>query len=279
MKDWLSAMKPFKGKKIVIKYGGAAMQAIDNAEQPAKVQGLHQVLAEDLYRLQQAGVFVAVVHGGGPQIGQHLEKQGIQSQFIDGLRVTDERTFQILEMVLTGIINPSIVGALQCKQVFAVGLNGKDGALINATKKTDIQGLGLVGEVKSISSRLMNLLWQQNFFPIISPIGLDTNNGQAYNVNADTVASAIAIAVQADMLLSLSNVEGVRFQNETIPYLSPDEARKLVDLGIITTGMIPKVEGLIKAANSGVERVQLINGNTPNPILNGIEQNTGTRFK
>ncbi len=268
LSEALPYMMRNSGETIVIKCGGHAMGDEDLARQ----------FAHDLVLLRQVGVNPVVVHGGGPQIGDMLDKLKIKSKFIDGLRVTDAETVDVVEMVLAGAINKRIVSAVNQAGGFAVGLSGKDGNLIRAEKlrrtKRDpdsnierILDLGLVGEPSRITPHILDFFEESDITPVIAPIGMGPN-GETLNINADTVAGAIAQAVAARRLMVLTAVDGVRDSGgRMIPRLTAADARSLIEDGTIEGGMIPKVKTCLKAIENGVEGAVIIDGRVPHALL------------
>jgi len=264
----LPYMRRFAGQIFVIKYGGHAMGDDD----------LALSFARDIVLLRQLGIYPVVVHGGGPQIGAMLDRLKIKSEFIDGLRVTDKAVVGIVEMVLSGSINKSIVASISQAGGMAVGLSGKDGNLIRATRlrrttkdpESNIEkilDLGFVGEPEEVNAEVIENLIHSDIIPVIAPIGAGAG-GETYNINADTVAGAIAIALKAKRLLMLTDVEGVLDKaGQLINDIDTDQARKLIDDGTISGGMIPKVETCIGAAEAGVEAAVIIDGRTKNALL------------
>ena len=261
-------MQRYSGETFVIKYGGHAMGD----------KTLGKLFASDVVLLKQVGVNPVVVHGGGPQIGAMLERLKIKSEFVDGLRVTDAETASIVEMVLSGSINKQVVSAINAAGGFAVGLSGKDANLVRAKKlrrtKRDpysnierILDLGLVGEPKEISTHVLDALRKTDMVPVIAPIGAGPG-GETLNINADTVAGAIAAALDARRLLMLTDVVGViDGKGALIPELSVDEARALIDEGTIQGGMIPKIETCLEAVTGGVEGAVILDGRVPHALL------------
>jgi acetylglutamate kinase len=264
----LPYMRRYSDKTVVIKYGGHAMGDDDLALK----------FAADMVLLQQVGMNPVVVHGGGPQIGRMLERLAIKSEFIDGLRVTDKATVEIVEMVLSGAINKGIVAAINQAGGRAIGLSGKDGGLIRAEKlrrtKVDpdsniekVLDLGFVGEPTDIDGTLLKSLVGQDLIPVVAPIGLGPA-GETYNINADTAAGAVAAAVDASRLLLLTDVEGVLDkQGRLIPELSMGEARALIADGTISGGMIPKIETCMAAVEGGAEGAVIIDGRVQHGVL------------
>ncbi|MEK9723882.1 MAG: acetylglutamate kinase [Rhodospirillaceae bacterium] len=268
LSEALPYMRRFSGKTVVIKFGGHAMG------DPA----LAEKFARDVVLLRQVGLNPVVVHGGGPQIGAMLEKLQIRSEFIDGLRVTDQATVDVVEMVLAGSINKQIVASISAAGGYAVGLCGKDGNLIQAERlqrtKRDpdsniekVLDLGLVGDPKSINPHVLDAFNQSDITPVIAPIGLGPD-GETLNINADTVAGAIARAVGAARLYMLTDIAGVLDANgELISEMTKSEAQALIDDGTIKGGMIPKIETCIDVVNSGVDAATIIDGRVPHAIL------------
>ena len=264
----LPHMQRYDEEIVVIKYGGHAMSDRAAAED----------FAEDIVLLEQAGVKPIVVHGGGPQIGRMLDKLGIQSEFQAGLRVTDEATVEVVEMVLAGSINKQIVGWIGAEGGKAVGLCGKDGNMVVARKATrtvvdpdsDIErivDLGYVGEPERVDRSILDAVLKSELIPVLAPVAMG-ENGQAYNVNADTFAGAIAGAMRAKRLLLLTDVPGVLDKNRRLlPELTVDECRRLIADGTITDGMIPKIETCIYAIEQGVEAVVILDGKVSHAVL------------
>jgi acetylglutamate kinase len=264
----LPYIRRFYNKTIVIKYGGNAM--VDNE--------LKDKFAQDIVMMKYIGINPVVVHGGGPQIGSFLKKLGKESKFIQGMRVTDEETMDIVEMVLVGKINKEIVGLINSHGGNAVGLSGKDGNLISAEKyllsedkakhtPPEIIDIGLVGKVKNINSQLIISLAQNGFIPVIAPTGMG-DAGETYNINADVVAGEVAAALQAEKLLLLTDVQGVLDKGkQLINTMTNKEALKLIDDGIVEGGMFPKVKCCLKALKGGVKKAHIIDGRLRHAIL------------
>jgi acetylglutamate kinase len=264
----LPHMQRYDEEIVVIKYGGHAMGDRAAAED----------FAEDIVLLEQAGVKPIVVHGGGPQIGRMLEKLGIRSEFQAGLRVTDEATVEVVEMVLAGSINKQIVGWIGAEGGKAIGLCGKDGNMVVAKKATrtvvdpdsDIEkvvDLGYVGEPERVDRSILDAVLKAELIPVLAPVAMG-DNGQAYNVNADTFAGAIAGAMRAKRLLLLTDVPGVLDKDRRLlPELTIDECRRLIAEGTITDGMIPKIETCIYAIEQGVEAVVILDGKVSHAVL------------
>lgn len=264
----LPFMRRYAGKNVVIKYGGHAMGD----------RKLAAVFARDVVLLRQVGVNPIVVHGGGPQIGEMLKRLAVQSEFVDGLRVTDAETVDVVEMVLSGSINKSIVAAINEAGGTAIGLSGKDGALIQARKlrrtRRDpdsniekILDLGFVGEPRHVNPQILENLQQAGMIPVIAPIGIGSG-GETYNINADTVAGAVAGAVGATRLLLLTDVAGVLDkEGRLIADLTVEEVAALQADGTISGGMIPKLETCVQAVEEGVEAAVILDGRVPHAML------------
>lgn len=264
----LPYMRRFNGQCFVIKYGGHAMGDASLAAD----------FARDVVLLKQVGIDPVIVHGGGPQIGAMLERLKIKSEFIDGLRVTDAETVEIVEMVLSGSINKQIVSAINAAGGSAIGLSGKDGNLMSVRKlrrtrrETDsniekILDLGFVGDPSHVSSELLDSLIKADIIPVIAPIGIG-EDGATYNVNADTAAGAVASAISAARLLMLTDVPGVLDKNrELIADIGVEQARALIEDGTISGGMIPKVETCIEAVENNVEAAVIMDGRAAHSLL------------
>jgi acetylglutamate kinase len=264
----LPHMQRYDEEVVVIKYGGHAMGDRAAAED----------FAEDIVLLEQSGIKPIVVHGGGPQIGKMLTKLGIQSEFQDGLRVTDAATVEIVEMVLAGSINKQIVGWIGAEGGKAIGLCGKDGNMVTARKVTrtvvdpdsnieKIIDLGFVGEPDSVNRSVLDAVLKAELIPVLAPVAIGTE-GLTYNVNADTFAGAIAGALTAKRLLLLTDVPGVLDKNKSlIPEMTIEDCRKFIADGTITGGMIPKIETCIYALERGVEAVVILDGKVPHAVL------------
>jgi acetylglutamate kinase len=268
LSEALPYMRRYSGKTILIKYGGHAMGD----------EALGDSFAHDIVLLKQVGINPVVVHGGGPQIGQMLERLKIKSDFIDGLRVTDLATVEIVEMVLSGSINKQIVAAINRAGGCAVGLSGKDGGLIRArrlerTKKDPdsniekVLDLGFVGEPYAINAGFLETFLRSDIIPVIAPIGIG-DQGETYNINADTVAGAVAAALRATRLLLLTDVPGVLDRDKNLVHeMSIEQAHALIADGTISGGMIPKVETCVDAVKGGVEAAVIVDGRIAHPIL------------
>jgi acetylglutamate kinase len=254
-------------KTIVVKYGGNAMTGTGTDD-----------FSQDIVLMKQTGIDPVVVHGGGPQIGAMLKKLGIESSFIDGLRVTDAQAVEVVEMVLTGSINKRIVTGINAAGGRAVGLSGKDGNLVVAKKlaltRTDpatgqkeLVDLGFVGEPDKVNPEVLHTIMKSEIIPVIAPIGVGPK-GETFNINADTVSGAIAGALKAERLILLTDVEGVLDQEKKlIPRLSVREARALIADGTISGGMIPKIQTAIEAVEGGVNAAVILDGRIPHVLL------------
>jgi acetylglutamate kinase len=254
----LRYIERFAGTRAVIKYGGAAMVRAD----------LKDRFAEDVRLLQAVGLQPILVHGGGPEISRTLERMGEKSEFIDGLRVTDEGNLKVVEMVLTGQINKEIVASLARAGARAVGLSGKDGNLLSARKLVAPSGkdLGYVGEVSSVDPELLELLLSRGYVPVVSPLGLGAD-GQTYNINADAVAAELAVACGAKKLIFLTDVPGILSQDLLISELNAEELRARMEDGTIKGGMLPKSQSILRALEGGVETVHIIDGRVPHNVV------------
>ncbi|MBO6562142.1 MAG: acetylglutamate kinase [Nisaea sp.] len=264
----LPYMRRYSGKTVVIKFGGHAMGD----------EELFKSFAADMVLLKQVGMDPIVVHGGGPQIGKMLDRLKIKSEFIDGLRVTDTATVEIVEMVLAGSINKGIVAAINAAGGRAVGISGKDGNLITARKVTrtkvdpdssieKVLDLGLVGEPASVDVEILKIFSSGGLIPVIAPIGLGPD-GETYNINADTSAGAIAAASDAARFLLLTDVAGVLDKDgKLIPELSVEEAQARIEDGTISGGMIPKIETCIEAIKTGARAAVIFDGRVPHACL------------
>ncbi|WP_345785530.1 acetylglutamate kinase [Pampinifervens diazotrophicum] len=281
----LPYIREFYGKTFVIKYGGSAMTE----------ESLRESFARDVVLLRYVGIRVVVVHGGGPQISQTLERFGVKAHFVGGMRRTDEDTIHIVEMVLSGDINKDIVALINMhsgQNIYAVGLSGRDGQLIRAKKldkekyftelglEVPEEDIGFVGEVESVNTELLHALMEKGYIPVIAPIGVG-KRGEAYNINADLVASEVAKALKAEKLIFLTDTEGVKdAQGKLIPTLNKDKVYELIQQSVIKGGMLPKIKSAIKALQSGVRKVHIIDGRVPHSILLEVftEEGIGTEI-
>jgi len=276
-KDIENYVEIFEGKIIVIKYGGHAMGD----------KKLAHTFAEDVTILQKLGIKPVVIHGGGPQIGSMLEKLNIESSFINGLRITNEETVEIVEMVLSGSINKDIVNKIHSSGGLAIGLSGKDAKLILANKLKDkfkdpesniekFLDIGFVGKPEKIDSTIINIVTNKLMIPVIAPVGYGIN-GETYNINADTAAGAIASSLKAERILLLTDVEGVLdSEKKLIPSISVTQAESMINNKIITGGMIPKIETCLATVEAGVKAAVIIDGRSSHAILREIFTTSGS---
>ncbi len=256
----LPYIKQYAGKTVVVKYGGAAM--LDEALKAAVMQ--------DIVLMRYVGINPIVVHGGGPEISEAMQRMGKEPQFVGGLRVTDAETMEIVEMVLAGKTNKGIVAHLNQQGALAVGLSGKDGNLIVAERETTKGDIGFVGRVTQINPALLHTLVAAGYIPVISTVAIG-KNGESYNVNADTVAGELAAALGAVKLVMMTDVEGIyqdfADKDSLIREMSAKDARQLITDGHVDKGMIPKVEACVIAIGGGVERASILDGRLPHSLL------------
>ena len=281
LSEALPYIQKFAGRTIVVKYGGNAM--IDDA--------LKASFARDIVLMQAVGMRPIVVHGGGPQIGDLLERLNIESRFVDGMRVTTEETMDVVEMVLGGLVNKEIVSLLNLAGGRAMGLTGKDGQLIRAKQlkierkspeleAPEIIDIGHVGQVESIDTRVLTMLTENDVIPVVAPIGVGPT-GESYNINADLVAGKLAEVLNAEKLMLLTNTAGVLDQaGQVVTGLVSDEVRALIDDGTISGGMLPKVGCALSAVNAGVNSAHIVDGRVPHSVLLEIftDQGVGTQI-
>ncbi|OLP16777.1 acetylglutamate kinase [Leptolyngbya sp. 'hensonii'] len=267
LSEALPYIQQFAGRTIVLKYGGAAM----------KDSNLKDKVVRDVVFLSCVGIRPIVVHGGGPEINTWLDKLGIEPQFKDGLRVTDAVTMDVVEMVLVGRVNKELVSLINQAGGRAVGLCGKDGNLITARPEGS-EGIGFVGEVQNVNIGLLESLVRDGYIPVVSSVAAD-EMGQAYNINADTVAGEIAAALGAEKLILLTDTAGIlenyRDASTLIPKLDIQEARKLIETGIVAGGMIPKVNCCVRSLAQGVKAAHIIDGRIPHALLLEIITDAG----
>lgn len=264
----LPYIQRFYGKTFVIKYGGHAME---NEE-------LKQSFAQDIVLLKYVGINPVVVHGGGPQIDSVLDKMGITSRYVRGMRVTDQATLDIVEMVLVGKVNKEIVNLINRHGGLAVGLSGKDGGLILARKMSvtvsspngappEIIDIGMVGDIIGINPLVIESLDQNKFIPVIAPVGVG-QEGETYNINADLVAGEVAEALHAEKLIMMTDVEGVKDKRGALlSTLKENQARKMIQDGVVGSGMIPKVECCVNALKGGVGKTHIVDGRVKHAVL------------
>ena len=254
----LPYIKKYRGKIVVIKYGGNAMINED----------LKQQVMEDICLLWLIGVKVVLIHGGGPEISETMKRFGKKSEFVNGLRVTDKETVDIVQMVLAGKVNKTLVNLLQMKGGHAVGLSGIDGGILEATMKDE--RLGYVGEVTKIRTQPITDLLEKNYIPVISTIASD-RQGNTFNINGDTAAASIAGALGAERLIMMTDIAGLLRDKDDpstlIPAVTVSEAKQLFEEGVICGGMIPKVDCCIEAIEKGVKHVVIMDGRVPHSIL------------
>lgn len=270
----LPYIKKFWSKIIVIKYGGSAMQD----------KNLEKQILKDIILLKYVGMKPVIVHGGGSEISEEMKKRNKTPQFINGLRVTDEETMEIIEMVLTGKINTRLVAEINLyisegpgNGVKGIGLSGEDAQLLTV-KKHQISELGLVGEVENINPEILMILLEKNYIPVIATVGVD-KEGVRYNINADTVAAQIAISLQAEKLIFLTDVDGI-FKDSSNPStiissLNINKTKELIESGCVQKGMIPKVDAAIQAIKGGVKKIHLLNGKQQHSILLEVFTDSG----
>ena len=261
----LPYIRQFHGQTIVIKYGGNAMTE----------EGLKNSFARDVVLMKLVGINPVIVHGGGPQIGALLDKLNIESRFVNGMRVTDSATMDVVQMVLGGLVNQEIVALVNTNGGRAVGVTGKDGGLIQARKLAmspdlnapEIIDIGHVGEVTQVNTDILTTLTESAFIPVIAPIGVGVD-GESYNINADIVAGAVAESLKAEKLLLLTNTPGILdASGETIVEIRKSAVEQLITDGVITEGMLPKVQCALDAVNAGVHSVQIVDGRVPHALL------------
>lgn len=260
----LPYIKFFSGSTFVVKYGGAAMEE----------EALKKEFAKDVVLLKYVGINPVIIHGGGPKIGKTLSDLQIPTTFVDGLRVTDEKTLEVVEMVLSGHINKEIVKNINDMGGKAIGLSGKDGRLLVA-KKVEGKDLGLVGEIVEVDVAIIKDINRHGYIPVIAPLA-DGIDGKSYNINADTAAGSIAKALGADKLILLTDVEGVLDKDgKLFSSLIQDEVEKLIEKRTISGGMIPKVECCLDALKGGVKETHIIDGRVPHAILLEVFTDSG----
>ncbi len=258
----LPYIQRLNGKRVVIKYGGNAMVS----------EEIKETIMQDITLLKYIGVNPIVVHGGGPEINKTLDRLNIQSKFHQGLRITDMETMDVVQMVLVGKINQDIVSDINRLGGKAVGVTGKDSSLLQVEKMESKDGidLGYVGRIIKVDWKLLDVLSRDEYIPVVSPIGVGPD-GQSYNINADTVAGEIAASLSAEKLVLLTNVDGIRMEMDKpetlISSITQKEVYDLIDKGIISGGMIPKVKGCLNALANGVKRTHILNGTIPHAII------------
>ncbi|MDA8732105.1 acetylglutamate kinase [Luminiphilus sp.] len=267
----LPYIQRFTGKTFVIKFGGNAMTDPE----------LHESFARDVVLMKLVGMNPVIVHGGGPQIGQLLERLNIETEFVDGMRVTDERTMNVVEMVLGATVNKEIVDSIHRNGGRAIGMTGKDGQLIQARKLSGEWGangqpdIGQVGEVSSIDTDLLSVLRESDYIPVIAPVA-GGPDGQTYNINADLVAGKLAEVLQAEKLILLTNVSGLLdAEGKTLTGLSTEQVQELITSGVIHSGMLPKIQCALSAVHNGVTSAHIIDGRVSHAALLEIFSDEG----
>jgi acetylglutamate kinase len=262
----LPYIQKFRGKTIIVKYGGHAM------DEPR----LRESFGRDLVLLKLVGLHPVVVHGGGPQIASMLDRLGVKSRFVDGMRVTDDETMRVVEMVLAGNVNQELVSLINVvgrDAGRAVGLSGHDGAMVKARRRAE---LGRVGDVIHVDGRIIERLSADGFIPVVAPIAVDASDGRSLNVNADPFAAKLAAAIRAEKLVLLTDVPGVRGADGVLhSTLTAGQARALIKSGVITGGMIPKVQFGLDALADGVKKVHIVDGRQDHALLLEIFTDTG----
>ncbi len=265
--DALPYIRRFYGKVVVVKYGGNVLSAAEGAKNAQGVDEL-SLFAQDIVLMRSVGMRPVVVHGGGPQIGELMARLGKVPEFKDGLRVTDAETLDIVRMVLVGKVNREVVAAINVHAPLAVGLSGEDAMLLTATPRNP--DLGFVGDVADVDAGILHRLLNEELIPVIATIGADAD-GQAYNINADSAAGAIAEALGAEKLVYLTNIEGLRGDvadpSTLISTTTADELEQLLASGALTEGMIPKIESCIHAVRNGVGHAHILDGRVPHALL------------
>ncbi|MBI3993641.1 MAG: acetylglutamate kinase [Candidatus Lambdaproteobacteria bacterium] len=263
----LSYIGKFKGATIVVKYGGAAMVRED-----IKVSFTH-----DMVLLQSLGMRPVIVHGGGPEVSKAMQTMGQKPEFVEGLRVTDKESLRITEMVLSGTINKEIVANINIQGGKGVGVSGKDAMTLQARKMLHVKGidLGYVGEIVKVEPGLINLLLDHQYLPVISPIGIG-DDGQTYNINADTAASRIAAALDAEKVIFMTDVPGIVNEGKLVSTLTTKDTKQLIDTGVIQGGMLPKVEAMLYALANGVRSAHIIGGMDHHAVIAELFTDKGT---
>jgi len=264
----LSYIQDFQQKIVVIKYGGAAM-----VQEPYK-----KSFAQDIVLLQSLGMRPVIVHGGGPEVTKAIKQYGLETKFIDGLRVTDLPSLKVSEMVLSGTVNKEIVANINAEGGLGVGLSGKDGRLIQAKKlQHPSADLGYVGEIEQVNPALILSLIESDYIPVISPIGMGLD-GNTYNINADTAASHIGVALKAHKIIFLTDVQGILKEGKLISKVNVAQTNQLIEEGTISGGMVPKVQGMLYSLKHGVGSAHIINGMDHHAVISELftEKGTGT---
>jgi acetylglutamate kinase len=269
----LPYIQKYHNKIVVIKYGGNAMTSPD----------LKKLVMKDLALLNEVGIKVVLVHGGGPEINKMLDALNLESHFVNGLRYTDEQTMQVVQMVLCGKINKDLVSMLESYNARAIGISGVDGNLITAEKMSGDVDYGFVGEIKSVDSRVIIDILNNGYIPIISSLGKN-EKGEVFNLNADTTAAAIAGALKAENLILMTDIKGIfkdiKDENSFVPVIKINEVDNLINEGIIKGGMIPKISCVVDAVKEGVKKAIILDGREPHSILVELlsDKGVGTMF-
>lgn len=271
----LPYIKEFKDTTIVVKIGGVSLED----------EKIRKTIIEDIVLMKYIGIHTVIVHGGGVQITKMLEELNIETQFVDGLRVTDKKSAEVLQMVLAGNINKKIVAEIEAYDVGAVGICGVDGGMFEVEKITpNGKDLGYVGEITNVNTKLVETLVKGEFIPVIAPVSTNSD-GEIYNINADFAARALAIAIKAEKLIYLSDIEGVKRdifdRNSIISYLKINDVEKYIEDGVITGGMVPKIQSCKKAVEDGVGSVHILDGRLEHSLLLEIftEEGVGTKVE
>lgn len=265
----LSYIQDFAQKIVVVKYGGAAMVQ----------EEYKQSFARDIVLLRSLGMLPVIVHGGGPEVTAAIKQYGLETTFIDGLRVTDLPSLKISEMVLSGTVNKEIVANINAQGGLGIGLSGKDGRLIQAVKlNLPNKDLGYVGEIEQINPELIFTLIEKAYIPVISPIGMGMD-GNTYNINADTVASHIGVALQAHKIIFLTDVQGILKDDKLVSQINRQETLKLIEEGVISGGMVPKVTGMLYSLENGVKSAHIVSGMDPHAVISELFTDKGTGTK
>ena len=254
----LPYIKKHRGKTVVLKFGGNAMER----------EQIREMFASDIVLMRYVGINPVIVHGGGPQITSYMERLSKEVSFVEGHRVTDSETMEIAKMVLVGKVNKEIVSLINRHGTLAIGLSGEDGNLIMAKKRfaPDGSDLGWVGEVESVNRTIIDELIGFGLTPVIASVGSDAN-GNSYNINADTVAGEVAASIKADKIIYLTNVKGITARGGLVSRIDVQEGRAMLERGEISEGMLPKVESCLKALEAGVDRAHIIDGTTEHALL------------
>jgi acetylglutamate kinase len=263
--DIQHVIQELRNKVIVIKYGGSTLE----------VKNFETTVLSDISILQKAGIKPIIIHGGGPSISQEAKIQGITPKFVDGHRVTDEKTLSLAEMILSGKINKNIVGKLNSYGIAAVGISGKDGKTMIAKKKL-VQGkdIGYVGQIIKVNTKMVEFLLNNNYVPVISPIAIGEDN-TTYSINADDVTASIAISTGADKVIFLTDVIGIIKDGKLLPRLTKNQVEELIQSGIIYGGMIPKIKAMLECFKGSVNKIYIVDGRKKHPIIGELFSSVG----